>query len=129
MDRGSQERIGGAALDYLVLTAIATTQVDAIAESLAPLFVLVICGVFWQCFCFFVLAPAMLPDFWFERAIAEFGKGMGTTSIGLLLLRMVDPNHETPAMKAFSCKQLLHEPFMGGGLVTSTLVPLIASIG
>jgi ESS family glutamate:Na+ symporter len=47
----------------------------------------------------------------------------------LLLLRVVDPDYESPAADAFACKQLVHEPFMGGGLWTGAAVPLIAVIG
>ena len=49
---------------------------------------------------------------------------MGVTATGLLLLRVVDPESETDAITAFGYKQLLHEPFMGGGLWTSLAIPL-----
>ncbi|MHC5158373.1 MAG: sodium:glutamate symporter, partial [Planctomycetota bacterium] len=64
-----------------------------------------------------------------ERAIAEMGQSMGVTATGLLLLRVVDPDYETPAADAFACKQIVHEPFMGGGLWTSAAIPLIAIYG
>lgn len=129
LDRGTMERIGGLSLDFLVLTAIATTKVDAVADHIAPLLVLLMFGFSWVCFTFFVLAPLMFPDFWFERAIAEFGMATGTTATGLMLLRIIDPDMKTPALKAFSCKQLVTEPFMGGGLVTSLSLPLISAFG
>jgi len=47
------------------------------------------------------------------------------TATGLLLLRAVDPENETDAPSAFGYKQLLHEPFMGGGLWTSVAIPLV----
>ena len=72
------------------------------------------------------LARRLLPDAWFERAIAEMGQSMGVTATGLLLLRVVDPEGETEAPSAFAYKQLLHEPFMGGGLWTSTAVFVVA---
>jgi ESS family glutamate:Na+ symporter len=80
-------------------------------------------------FCVLVLARRMLPDNWFGRAIAEMGQSMGVTATGLLLLRVVDPEYETPAADAFACKQLVHEPIMGGGLWTGMAIPLIAVIG
>jgi ESS family glutamate:Na+ symporter len=46
-----------------------------------------------------------------------------------MLLRVVDPDYETPAADAFASKQLLHEPIMGGGLWTSTAIPLLALWG
>ena len=51
--------------------------------------------------------------------------GTGVTATGILLLRVADPRFETTAPDAFGYKQLLHEPFMGGGLWTSTVVPLL----
>ena len=54
---------------------------------------------------------------------------MGVTATGLLLLRVVDPDYETPAADAFASKQLLHEPFMGGGLWTSSAMLLLATRG
>ena len=73
-----------------------------------------------------MLARRILPDAWFERSIAEMGQSMGVTATGLLLLRVVDPDYETPAADAFACKQIVHEPFMGGGLWTSAAIPLLA---
>jgi len=50
---------------------------------------------------------------------------MGVTATGLLLLRVADPENKSPALSAFGYKQLLHEPFMGGGLWTSAAVLLV----
>ena len=71
----------------------------------------------------------MLPNAWFERAIAEMGQSMGVTATGLLLLRVVDPESKTDASAAFGYKQLLHEPFMGGGLWTSFAVIFVFKFG
>ena len=48
---------------------------------------------------------------------------------GLLLLRTVDPENKTDATAAFGYKQLLHEPFMGGGIVTALALTLVFTIG
>ena len=58
-----------------------------------------------------------------------FGTRFGVTATGLLLLRVVDPDYETEAAEAFAAKQLLHEPFMGGGLWTGAAIPLLALWG
>ena len=44
-------------------------------------------------------------------------------------MRVVDPEGETDATSAFGYKQLLHEPFMGGGLWTSMAIPLAITQG
>ena len=62
-------------------------------------------------------------------ALAEMGQSMGVTATGLLLLRVVDPNCKTKAASAFASKQLLHEPFMGGGLWTGMAIPMLVIYG
>ena len=91
--------------------------------------IIVIGGIIWNVFCVMVVAKRMLPNCWFERAIAEMGQSMGVTATGLLLLRAVDPDGRTEATSAFGYKQLLHEPFMGGGLWTASAVVLVATHG
>jgi ESS family glutamate:Na+ symporter len=129
VDHKLMQRLGGTALDFLVVAAISTIRIEVIAKGIVPFSIIIIGGIAWNIFCVRVLARRMLPNFWFERAIAEMGKSMGVTATGLLLLRIVDPEQETEAASAFGYKQLLHEPFMGGGLWTSTAVLLIAQRG
>ncbi len=129
MDADTMLRIQNAALDFLVVAAIATIRLDVVAQHWLPLVILIAAGILWNVFCLTVLARRAFPDAWFERGIAEMGQSMGVTATGLLLLRVVDPNYETEAAEAFAAKQLLHEPFMGGGLWTGTAIPLLALWG
>lgn len=129
VDHKLMQRLGGTALDFLVVAAISTIRIEVIAKGIVPFTIIITGGILWNIFCVRVLARRMLPNFWFERAIAEMGKSMGVTATGLLLLRIVDPEQETEAASAFGYKQLLHEPFMGGGVWTSTAVILIAQKG
>lgn len=62
----------------------------------------------------------------FERAIADFGMNTGVIATGLILLRMVDPESRTPVPADFAFKQLLHSPFMGGGIWTCLALPLLS---
>jgi len=129
IDPGLTRRIQNCALDFLVVAAIASIRISAVVSALAPFLVIVAAAILWNVFCVIVLARRMLPDAWFERAIAEMGQSMGITATGLLLLRVVDPDYKSPAADAFASKQLLHEPFMGGGLWTATAIPLLAAVG
>jgi len=126
---GLIRRIQNTSLDFLVVAAIATIKLKIVLAGLVPLLILVAAGILWNVLCVVFLARRILPDAWFERAIAEMGQSMGVTATGLLLLRVVDPDYETAAADAFGCKQLVHEPFMGGGLWTGTAIPLIAIAG
>lgn len=129
IDRGSMERIQGFSLDILIVAALGTLSLAAIVDNWAPFAVLAAVGIVWNSFVLFFLAPRMIPRFWFERGIGDFGQSMGVTATGLLLMRMADPELETPAYEAFGYKQLVFEPFFGGGLITAASVPLIVQFG
>ena len=129
IDRGTMERIQGLALDTLIIAALATLSLDAIANNIGPFAILAIAGIAWNVFVLFILAPRFIQSYWFERGIADFGQSMGVTATGLLLLRMADPKQESPAYEAFGYKQLVFEPFFGGGLVTAASIPLIVQLG
>ncbi|NNJ70196.1 MAG: sodium:glutamate symporter, partial [Kiritimatiellales bacterium] len=129
MSHGLMLRIQNCALDFLVVAAIATIRLDVVAQGWLPLVILIFAGIGWNVLCLTVFARRAFKDAWFERGIAEMGQSMGVTATGLLLLRVVDPDYETEAAEAFAAKQLLHEPFMGGGLWTSTAIPFLALWG
>ncbi|MCK5174607.1 MAG: sodium:glutamate symporter, partial [Planctomycetes bacterium] len=107
IDLGLIRRIQNCSLDFLVIAAIAMIFAIAVKTALLPLLILVAAGIAWNVFCVMVLARRILPDAWFERAIAEMGQSMGVTATGLLLLRVVDPDYQTEAADAFACKQIV----------------------
>lgn len=129
MDEGMMLRIQNCALDFLVVAAIATIRIDVVARQWLPILILIAAGIGWNVLCLMVFARRAFRDAWFERGIAEMGQSMGVTATGLLLLRTVDPDYETEAAEAFAAKQLLHEPFMGGGLWTGAAIPLLVLRG
>ena len=129
VDRVQMERIAGAALDFLVVGAVSTISLEVVAANWIPLAVLCLAGTLWTTGCVIFVAPRIFRDAWFERAIAEFGQATGVTATGLLLLRTVDPENRTPAAMSFGYKQLLHEPFMGGGLWTAVALSFVFRYG
>lgn len=129
MDRKMINRIQGFALDILIVTAIGTISLDVIGEYIVPFIILAAAGIAWNIFGVLVLAPRIIPSYWFERAIGDFGQSMGVTATGLLLMRIVDPKNETPAYESFGYKQLVFEPFLGGGFITALSVPFIFQFG
>lgn len=129
LDRETMLRLQGLALDVLIAAAIASLSLPVIADNLVPFAVLAGAGILWCLFLFLWAAPRMIPDYWFERAIGDFGQSMGVTATGLILMKIADPENRSPAYEAFGYKQLLFEPFFGGGLITGISVPLIYNFG
>ncbi|SFE01901.1 glutamate:Na+ symporter, ESS family [Lentibacillus persicus] len=129
LDRQMVMRIQGFALDILILSAIATVSLDVIGEYIVPFLLLATVGILWNGFGLFYLAPRMIPSYWLERGIGDFGQSMGITATGLLLMRVADPEMKSPAYEGFGYKQLIFEPFLGGGLVTALSAPLVVQLG
>ena len=127
VDHGQMQRLSGAALD--VLSAVATIKLSVVAANWMPLLALSVAGTLLSLLLVVFLAPRLFKEAWFERAIAEFGQSTGVTATGLLLLRTVDPDSKTVAASSFGYKQLLHEPFMGGGIWTAFALTLVYTVG
>lgn len=129
LDRRLINRISGAALDVLIVSALATLSLEAVGTHIWPFLILAAAGIAWNLFGFIVLAPRMFPKDWVPMGLANFGQGIGMTVVGLLLVRMADPDNRTGAMENFGYKQLLFEPVVGGGLFTAMSLPLIFQFG
>ena len=129
VDRVQMERLSGAALDFLVVGAVATIRLEVVAANWQSLVILLVAGTVWSVWAVIFISPRIFRDFWVERGIAEFGQASGVTATGLMLLRTVDPENKTPAAMSFGYKQLLHEPFMGGGIWTALALTLVYRIG
>lgn len=129
IDHGQMQRISGAALDFLVVSAMATIKVQVVLDNWVGLLVLIVLGTLLSLFMVVMVARRLFRESWFECAIAEFGQSLGVTATGLLLLRAADPESKTCATQAFGYKQLLHEPIMGGGLWTALALTLLYKLG
>ncbi|NLJ53742.1 MAG: sodium:glutamate symporter [Intrasporangiaceae bacterium] len=122
-------RIQGWALDFLIVAAIGTLSLQAIGENFGAFALLAVAGIALNVALFLWLAPRLIGRYWFERGIGDFGQSMGVTATGLILMRITDPDAKSPAFEAFGYKQLVFEPFFGGGLVTALAVPIIYLTG
>ena len=129
IDRSIINKISGFALDILLVSSLATLSLDVIGNNLIPFVLLSLVAIIFNIIAVMFLAPRLIPDYWFERAMGDFGQATGMAATGILLMKIADPQGQTPAMEGFSYKQILFEPFCGGGLVTSASMPLILAFG
>src|SRR5699024_12595784 len=88
IDRGNMERIQGLALDTLVIAALASLALDAIADNILPFLILALAGRVWNVVVLFFFATRFIQSYCFERGIAAFGQSMGVAATGLLVLRI-----------------------------------------
>ena len=129
IDHAQMQRIAGAALDFLVVSAMSTIKLSVVMKNWQALLILIVAGALFCVAMVILVAPRLFKESWFECAIADFGQATGVTATGLLLLRTVDPESKTCAAQAFGYKQLLHEPVMGGGLWTALALTLLYKLG
>lgn len=129
LDRDLIVRIQGFSLDVLIVSAIATLSLGIIGENIIPFFILALVGITWNLFAFIYLGPLMFPSYWFERGSGNFGQSMGMTATGILLMKLADPDNQSPSLEGFGYKQLLFEPIVGGGIFTAASVALIFQFG
>jgi ESS family glutamate:Na+ symporter len=113
-----QRLIGTLSADLLITAATACLDLQELARDWIPLTVLALAGLAWNLAVVLLLAPRLLPDSWFERALVEFGQATGVAASGLLLLAMVDPEDRNGSLTPFSIKQMLLQPFLAGGVIT-----------
>ncbi|MDA3809973.1 MAG: sodium:glutamate symporter [Spirochaetaceae bacterium] len=119
VDNHSMHRISGLSIDIMVTSAIAAISLVIVMNYWFPILVAVVLGgavtfitIPWMC-------SRMFSDFPFVRMILLFGVSSGTLSTGLALLRIVDPDFETPVAEDYS---------YAAGLTFFMFIPFILTI-
>jgi ESS family glutamate:Na+ symporter len=109
--------------------AIGTLSLAALGTNIMPLIALTVASVGWSVFVALVIAPRVFPENWFEHGVAEFGESQGNVATGFVMVDMVDPARQTDVARAYSYRQLITRPILGGGFLSALSVPLIAAWG
>ena len=129
VNRLAVEGLGGLAIDGIVICAIGTLSLAALGKNIGPLLLLAAVSVAWSIFMVLVVAPRVFPENWFEHGLAEFGESQGNVATGFVMIDMADPERRTDVVRAYSYRQLITRPILGGGFLSALSVPLIASWG
>ncbi len=98
LDKDSLQSIGGAALEYTIITAVATTDLTVVAFYAVPILVFSAILLAVTTLLVIGLSKLWLKDNWVENAMGMFGSWTGSSATGLMLLRMADPQMETDAL-------------------------------
>ena len=125
IDRNTIQRIQGVALEILVVSAVAAISIPVVLAHAGPLLIGSIVMIAHAVFFFFWLSPRIFTDDWFEHGIARFGTLTAVVPVGLLLLRTTDPTMKSDAFTVFGLGMPFTVPFIGGGLLTVTVYPML----
>lgn len=124
IDGPSIQRLLGVAMEFLIVSAIATMRVESLTAYALPIALLIVLAAAWSVFCLLVLAPRLLPRaYWFELGLLNFGFSTANTPQGFMLLRIVDPELKSGAAEDYAVAAPLSAPFIGGGVLTFAVLP------
>lgn len=119
LDPGALTRIAGVSVDLLVAAALGAISVVVIARYWLPILVMgVLAGLLTIGYCLW-LTSRLFEDHRFQRAMIYYGAATGTLPTGLALLRVVDPDFETPAAVDY---------MYGSGVAFFLVIPYILAI-
>jgi len=125
IDSATVQRLSSTAMEVLVVAAITSLKLSAVAALIGPFSILFVCGAIWTAICLMVISRWVLPrEHWFPLALINYGMSTGTTATGFVLLRVVDPELKTAAASDYALAAPLSAPFIGGGILTIAL-PLV----
>jgi len=127
IDTASVKRLTGVAMEFLIVAAMASLRLEAVATYFWPVALLLAIGCAWTALCLLVIAPRVLPRaYWFELGILNYGMSTATTAQGMLLLRMIDKDLESGAAEDYALAAPMSAPFIGGGIITVSLPFILA---
>ena len=90
-------RIGGFAFDIMIVAGIGAIQLDLIRDYWFILLLMAVVGAFATYFYNHFVSFRLFPGYANEQFLVMFGMLTGTASTGVILLREIDPQFETPA--------------------------------
>ena len=119
VDNGTMNRISGISVDLMVTASIASISLIVVAQYWLPIVILCSVGGLTAFFTIPWICSRMFVDHQFHRALVIFGASTGTMPTGLALLRVIDPEFETPVASDY---------MYASGITFLLAIPLILSI-
>ena len=95
LDGETTRRLTGATVDFMICAVFMGIQVRQLQEVAMPFLIAVVLGTIATLFICLWFGRRS-PEHGFERGLTLFGYCTGTAASGLLLLRIVDPEFDTP---------------------------------
>jgi ESS family glutamate:Na+ symporter len=119
LEPGTLTRIAGVAVDLLVAAALGAISIVVIARYWLPIVVMgTLAGFLTIGYCLW-LSSRLFEEHHFQRAMIFYGSATGTLPTGLALLRVVDPEFETPAAVDY---------MYGSGVAFFLIIPYVLAI-
>ena len=99
-------RLSGFFFDIMIVAGIAAIDWQNLQGVLWPLIIICVFGTIGTFAYVKFVCKKLYPDYEYEAFFAMFGMLTGTASTGMILLREIDPNYETPAANNLVLQQV-----------------------
>ncbi|MCF7823938.1 MAG: sodium:glutamate symporter [Candidatus Marinimicrobia bacterium] len=96
LDNGSLTRIAGNSVDIMVAAAVGAISLTVVLQYWLPILVISAIGGVVTFVSIIWISSRIFDNYQFHRALIIYGACTGTMPTGLALLRVVDPDFETP---------------------------------
>lgn len=90
-------RISGLAFDVMIVAGIASIKIEDLSGLWLPFILMAVVGAVVTLFHLQYVCKRVYKDYYYEGLVSMYGMMTGTISSGILLLREIDPEFETPA--------------------------------
>ena len=128
-------RISGMFFDVMIVAGIAAIDWQDLTGIFWPLLIICVVGGVGTFFYIRYICKKMYPEYEYEAFFSIYGMLTGTASTGMILLREIDPNYETPAATnlifqqvpaiAFGAPLLLLMSFSGQSFTNAVIALII----
>lgn len=102
VDGKVKSKVSSAFTEFAVIAAIASLPIKAVAAYIVPILIMVVLGYIVTTGVLFFFCKRFLKGYWFEQMIGTLGMSTGVFLTGVLLLRICDPELESPALANYS---------------------------
>ncbi len=102
IDARVKGHITGAFTEFAIIASIASLPLKAVMKYWLPIAVMTIAAYIVTTLALLILCRRLLKGYWFEQMIATLGMATGVFITGVLMLRICDPELETPALASYS---------------------------
>lgn len=114
VDKKTCSNISGFALEYLIVSAVATISVDAMISYIIPITIYCVLMLAILTFLYVFMSSKICKEQWFEKMVNVFGQCTGNAATGMTLLRCVDPKNESCSGDASGMSLFLFMPVWVG---------------
>ncbi|MCI8511716.1 MAG: hypothetical protein HFE83_06940 [Lachnospiraceae bacterium] len=111
-DEKVKNTVTGLLSDYLITAAIMSIPVKVVMSYWLPMAAICVIALIFVPGAIYLISKRFAGDYWFEKCLGPIGCCCGVFVTGMLLIKMADPDLQTPALNDYSLSYTLHNFFL-----------------